>query len=51
MSAEQAKRLGGEGEQSPLKWMFLGVGLVATVVVTIIVSRIAIKALKKTRGK
>jgi hypothetical protein len=30
--------------------VFLGVDLLATVVVTIIVSRIAAKALKKTRG-
>lgn len=39
--------LGGEGGQSPLKWVFLGIGLVATVVVTIIVSRTAKKALEK----
>lgn len=40
--------LGGEGGQSPLKWVFLGIGLVATVVVTIIVSRAARKALEKS---
>lgn len=39
--------LDGGGEQSPLKWIFLGVGLVATIVVTIIVSRTANKALQK----
>ncbi len=40
--------LGGEGGQSPLEWVFLGVGLVATIVVTIIVSRIARNALAKS---
>lgn len=40
--------LGGGDGQSALKWVFLGVGLAATVVVTIIVSRTAKKALQKT---
>jgi uncharacterized membrane protein YdjX (TVP38/TMEM64 family) len=41
--------LGGGGEQaSPLQYAFLGVGLVATVAVTIIVSRAAKGALAKT---
>ncbi len=39
---------GGGGEQSPLKYVLLGVGLVATIIVTIIVSRVAKKALAKT---
>ena len=40
--------LSGGGGGSPLKYLFLGVGLVATVIVTIIVSRAANKALKKS---
>ena len=40
--------LDGGGGQSSLKYVFLGVGLVATIVVTIIVSRAAKKALAKT---
>jgi uncharacterized membrane protein YdjX (TVP38/TMEM64 family) len=40
--------LSGSGDQSPLKYVFLGVGLVATVIVTVIVSRTAKKALAKT---
>jgi len=40
--------LGGEGGQSPLKWVFLTIGLTATIVVTIIISRTAKKALEKT---
>lgn len=40
--------LDGGGEQSPLKWVLLGVGLLATVVVTVFVSRTAKKALKKS---
>ncbi|MFN2475492.1 MAG: TVP38/TMEM64 family protein [Chthoniobacterales bacterium] len=40
--------LGGGGGQSPLKYVFLGVGLIATIIVTIIVSRTAKKALAKT---
>lgn len=38
----------GGGEQSPLKWVFLGVGLLATIIVTMIVSRTAKKALEKS---
>ncbi len=40
--------LGGGGEGSPLKYVFLGLGLVATIAVTIIVSRAAKKALART---
>ncbi len=40
--------LGSESGQSPLKWVFLGIGLVATIIVTIIVSRTAKRALEKT---
>lgn len=41
--------LGGGGKQhSPLEYTFFGLGLVATIVVTIIVTRIAKKALKET---
>ncbi len=40
--------LDGGGGQSSLKYVFLGVGLLATIVVTIIVSRAAKKALAKT---
>lgn len=49
--------LGGEQQNSgPLKWVFFGVGFVATIAVTIIVSRAAKQALKKqgavgSRGK
>ncbi len=39
--------IGGEGGQSPLRWVFLGIGLAATVVVTIVVSRTAKNALEK----
>jgi uncharacterized membrane protein YdjX (TVP38/TMEM64 family) len=39
--------LGAEGGQSPLKWVFLGVGLLATIVVTIIIGRTARNAFKK----
>lgn len=40
----------GDGDQprSPLEYVFLGLGLVATIVVTVIVTRLAKKALKKT---
>jgi hypothetical protein len=31
----------------PLKWLFLGIGLFATILVTIIVARTAKRALKK----
>ncbi len=40
--------LGGGGGGSPLKYVFLGIGLVATIAVTIFVSRVAKKALTKT---
>lgn len=46
--AGKAGLSGGSG-QSPLKYVFLGVGLLATIAVTIIVSRVANKALAKTR--
>ena len=39
---------GGEKQSSPLQYVFFGVGLVATIGVTIWVSRIAKNALKKT---
>jgi uncharacterized membrane protein YdjX (TVP38/TMEM64 family) len=39
---------GGDKASSPLEYVFLGVGLVATIVVTVIVTRLARKALKKT---
>ena len=39
---------GGEKAKTPLEWTFLAAGLVATIVVTIWVSRIAKNALKKT---
>lgn len=41
---------GGAGKKghSPLEWTFLGIGLLATIGVTIFVSRLAKKALKKT---
>jgi uncharacterized membrane protein YdjX (TVP38/TMEM64 family) len=40
--------LGGDEASSPLEYVFLGVGLVATIVVTVIVTRLAKKALRKT---
>lgn len=40
--------LSGGGGGSPLKYVLLGVGLLATIVVTIIISRAAKKALAKT---
>ncbi len=39
---------GGKKAHSPLEYVFFGVGLAATVAVTIIVTRIAKNALKKT---
>lgn len=39
---------GGGGQRGPLEWVMLGVGLVATIVVTIWVTRIARRALKKS---
>jgi uncharacterized membrane protein YdjX (TVP38/TMEM64 family) len=44
----QAGVSGGKGAQSMWQYVLLGVGLVATVAVTVLVSRIARKALKKT---
>jgi uncharacterized membrane protein YdjX (TVP38/TMEM64 family) len=38
---------GGERQHSPLEYLFLGVGLIATIVVTVIVTRIAKRALKE----
>ena len=38
----------GDKARSPFEYVFLGVGLVATIVVTVIVTRLAKKALKKT---
>jgi len=40
--------LDGETGHSPVKWMFLGLGLVATIAVNIIVSRSAKKALERS---
>jgi len=40
--------LDGQTGHSPLKWLFLGLGLVATIGVTIIVSRTAKKTLEKS---
>jgi len=42
--------LSGEGNQSTLKWLFLGIGLLATILVTIIVARTAKRALKDARA-
>jgi len=39
--------LSGEGDQGPLKWLFLSIGLLATILVTIIVARTAKRALKR----
>ena len=44
----QASVSGGAAERSPLQYVLLGVGLIATIVVTVFVSRIARKALKKS---
>ena len=44
----QAGLSGGQKGHSPLEWTFLGLGLLATIGVTIFVSRIAKNALKKT---
>jgi len=43
--------LGGEGGSSPLKYVYLGIGLLATIAVTIFVTRIARKALPKSAQK
>lgn len=39
---------GGKSGHSPLEWTFLGVGLLATIAVTVYVSRVAKNALKKS---
>lgn len=39
---------GGKEGRSPLEWTFLGLGLLATIAVTVFVSRVAKNALKKT---
>lgn len=44
----QAGLSGGKKGHSPLEWTFLGFGLLATVAVTVFVSRVAKKALQKT---
>ncbi len=44
----QAGLSGGKKGHSPLEWTFLGIGLLATIGVTIFVSRLAKNALKKT---
>ena len=44
----QAGLSGGKKGYSPLEWTFLGIGLLATIGVTIFVSRLAKNALKKT---
>jgi uncharacterized membrane protein YdjX (TVP38/TMEM64 family) len=43
----QAGLGGGKKGHSPLEWIFLGLGLLANIAVTIFVSRVAQKALKK----
>jgi uncharacterized membrane protein YdjX (TVP38/TMEM64 family) len=43
----QAGLAGGKKGHSPLEWTFLGFGLLATIVVTVFVSRVAQQALKK----
>ncbi len=43
----QAGLSGGKKGHTPLEWTFLGVGLLATIAVTVYVSRIAKKALKE----
>lgn len=43
----QAGLGGGKKGHSPLEWTFLGIGLLATIAVTIFVSRLARKALKE----
>src|SRR4029453_13300105 len=44
----QAGLEGGKKEYSPLQWTFLGIGLLATIAVTVFVSRVAKKALQKS---
>ena len=43
----QAGLGGGKKGYSPLEWAFLGLGLLATIAVTVLVSRVAQRALKK----
>ena len=44
------RRLGGNSERSPWEWAMLGAGLVATVAVTVYLSRLAKKQLKRRRA-
>jgi uncharacterized membrane protein YdjX (TVP38/TMEM64 family) len=44
----QAGLEGGRKGYSPLQWTFLGIGLLATIAVTVFVSRVARKALQKS---
>lgn len=44
----QAGLEGGKKGYSPLQWTFLGIGLLATIVVTVFVGRVAKKALRKS---
>ncbi len=44
----QAGLSGGKKGHSPLEWIFLGFGLLATIAVTVFVSRVAKKALQKS---
>lgn len=44
----QAGLSGGKKGHSPLEWAFLGLGLLATIAVSVFVSRVAKNALKKT---
>ena len=44
----QAGLEGGKKGYSPLQWTFLGTGLLATIAVTVFVSRVAKKALRKS---
>ncbi|MEO6969757.1 MAG: hypothetical protein ABI217_02545 [Chthoniobacterales bacterium] len=43
----QAGLGGRKNGHSPLEWTFLGIGLLAPIAVTVFVSRVAQKALKK----
>lgn len=44
----QAGLSGGKKGHSPLEWIFLGIGLLATIAVTVFVSRVAKNALQKS---
>ena len=46
-----ARAAGGAVEQGAEKWVFLGVGLLATIIVTAVVTRIARKALKEATNE